>query len=895
VRYWESERLLSEEHVRLNARKNALDELHHAVDAAVAAEKRFDIDKLVVVRSQLSQTENILTRQQLLLNQLQNHEQQKLSIQEKLEQLQLEQKRDISKLKEIVETLQPAAQQAFRAARQQLQFIEAAVDAQVELLRNNLQSGQECPVCGSTEHPWRHHQPKLELTAVTAARTSVADLERQCQDISDQGIRLKAAIENRDVHFRERETELLRNQQDSERLTLEFPDHPEAVAIIRLPERVRMKSLSDRLKQVSAELQDVEMTEREHRAAQKAVESTQQQLTDSRQQLTLVEEQIRKQELQFQGIRDQNRVAEQTHAHALQTQERAAGQLEELLKLLPDLKETCVLDPADFRRRLTEGTQNYTRTEKRLSELLAAVQELEAGLAPLREASAQADRYAAESRNLRQTAADEYQLIRNERSGLLGGQSAAVKETEMQESLQKAQQSHQEATQRDQAAEKQLAAAVADLSSGTKAKDAADQALTAAVLALDSWCVRFSVNTGRTLNSEELRRFLMRDDAWMKAERASLDTVTSELRNAEGAFQVHEQQLSQHLTLQPENTDEAAVEAAITVLQQEVATAIQKADEMRAYIVSDDERRRNNLEAARQLEQLEQQADPWLRLNDLLGSADGAKFRMIAQRRTLDVLLVYANQQLEMLATRYRLERLPESLNLVVIDRDMGDEHRSVHSLSGGESFLVSLALALGLASLTSSRLRIESLFIDEGFGSLDPETLNTAMNALLHLEAQGRKVGVISHVTEMTDAIPVQIRIVKGRGGASRIIVPGMVADLPSEPPDNAADRLADRAQTNAPRRPQKSTRKMPSDGRPVHPAVTPPPFNQSAVDATAGGILSILIRELSLGRTKVSSRMLRDELGCPPDVFKAAQAQLGDRICTEGRSLKLQLPSDS
>ena len=104
----------------------------------------------------------------------------------------------------------------------------------------------------------------------------------------------------------------------------------------------------------------------------------------------------------------------------------------------------------------------------------------------------------------------------------------------------------------------------------------------------------------------------------------------------------------------------------------------------------------------------------------------------------------------------------------------MGAERGGVPSLSGGESFLVSLALALGLASLTSSRVRIESLFIDEGFGSLDQETLNTAMGALMHLEAQGRKVGVISHVTEMADAIPVQIRLVRGRGGASRLVVPG-------------------------------------------------------------------------------------------------------------------------
>jgi exonuclease SbcC len=109
---------------------------------------------------------------------------------------------------------------------------------------------------------------------------------------------------------------------------------------------------------------------------------------------------------------------------------------------------------------------------------------------------------------------------------------------------------------------------------------------------------------------------------------------------------------------------------------------------------------------------------------------------------------------------------------LLVIDREMDGQQRSVHSLSGGESFLVSLGLALGLASITSNKLAIESLFIDEGFGSLDSDTLRTALNALGHLEDQGRKVGVISHVRELVDAIPVQVRVVRGPGGASRIVI---------------------------------------------------------------------------------------------------------------------------
>jgi exonuclease SbcC len=163
-------------------------------------------------------------------------------------------------------------------------------------------------------------------------------------------------------------------------------------------------------------------------------------------------------------------------------------------------------------------------------------------------------------------------------------------------------------------------------------------------------------------------------------------------------------------------------------------------------------------------------------MNELIGSADGKKFRNYAQQFTLDVLLGYANSHLGQLAKRYRLERVAAasgpSLGLLVRDQDMGGEIRSVNSLSGGESFLVSLALALGLASLSSNRVRVESLFIDEGFGSLDSETLRVAMDALDGLQSMGRKVGVISHVQEMTERIATKILVQPAGGGTSSVTV---------------------------------------------------------------------------------------------------------------------------
>ncbi len=164
----------------------------------------------------------------------------------------------------------------------------------------------------------------------------------------------------------------------------------------------------------------------------------------------------------------------------------------------------------------------------------------------------------------------------------------------------------------------------------------------------------------------------------------------------------------------------------------------------------------------------------WAKLNELLGSADGAKFKRIAQSYTLNLLLKHTNKHLSYLSRRYKLRQIPDTLGLQIIDGDMCDEVRTVYSLSGGESFLISLALALGLSSLSSNNLKVESLFIDEGFGSLDAETLRAAMEALEMLQMQGRKIGVISHVQEMSERISVQIQLTKSTNGKSVMNVIG-------------------------------------------------------------------------------------------------------------------------
>ncbi|MFT6264898.1 MAG: exonuclease SbcC [Oleiphilaceae bacterium] len=168
----------------------------------------------------------------------------------------------------------------------------------------------------------------------------------------------------------------------------------------------------------------------------------------------------------------------------------------------------------------------------------------------------------------------------------------------------------------------------------------------------------------------------------------------------------------------------------------------------------------------------QEQYDDWSYLNSLIGSADGKRFRVFAQGLTLDYLIHLANQQLAQLHARYQLTRKPgEALELEVIDTWQADSMRDTKTLSGGESFLVSLALALALSDLVSHKTRIDSLFLDEGFGTLDRETLDIALDALDNLNASGKMIGVISHIDALKERISVQIDIKKMSGlGVSQL-----------------------------------------------------------------------------------------------------------------------------
>ena len=292
---------------------------------------------------------------------------------------------------------------------------------------------------------------------------------------------------------------------------------------------------------------------------------------------------------------------------------------------------------------------------------------------------------------------------------------------------------------------------------------------------IETWIATYNTQNERSINEEQAIGLLHYSYDQIHAERNALKVIADAVTKTLSVLGERKKLLNQHEERKASERDLEAVNNLYVIVKEECEAITKLRNDIAFKLQQDIENKEKVGHLLVAVEAQEVIFENWSKLNDLIGSADGKKFRQIAQEYTLDVLLSYANIHLELLTKRYVIQRISGSLALQVLDRDMGDEIRTVFSLSGGESFLVSLALALGLASLSSNRMKVESLFIDEGFGSLDPVTLNIAMDALEQLHNQGRKVGVISHVQEMTERITTQIKVRKLANGKSKISVAGL------------------------------------------------------------------------------------------------------------------------
>jgi len=646
-----------------------------------------------------------------------------------------------------------AAEQALKVTLALLERQRLARSENVEALRAALIPGEPCPVCGSDEHPWQQTDALVasldrhDDSEAARAQQALQEQDQRLQELRDRHVALSTQLRQTQQRQGEVEVQL---QALAPRL-LALPAHSR---LLEQPEAERSQWLEAQLTTLKDQIANTSQRQQQLLALQQRSETLQQAWQAAREACVEATQQLARQRDAL--ARDHQQLDEelQTFAELLPTEQlqrwrenpaqtfmqldtsiaTRLQQLQAQTELAEELRQ-CE------QRRSDEQLQQRHRQEKqescsaRLTEreklLLACQQALRTSLGEQTSASAWQQQLDATIQAARQTQAEIDRQLNESRVGLTRLHSE-----------------QQNCRQRQAELEQERDALNAELGAWRAAHPALDDTILAQLLQMDD-ALLAEARQRLQQNAETLTRCRERLDGCLN--RLNLHKQQqSEAPDAEQLQQRHAEQL------------------------QQCEQADQRCAETRAQLIDDDKRRSQSQALLAQIDAARAEHQRWGRIAALIGSSDGGAFRKIAQAYNLDLLVQHANVQLRQLARRYRLKRGGSPLGLLVMDTEMGDELRSVHSLSGGETFLVSLALALGLASMASSKLRIESLFIDEGFGSLDPESLQIAMDALDSLQAQGRKVAVISHVAEMHERIPVQIQVQRQGNGQSGLKIVG-------------------------------------------------------------------------------------------------------------------------
>ena len=643
------------------------------------------------------------------------------------------------------------AEQTLTVTKHLLERQRQARSASVEELRAQLQDDQPCPVCGSHEHPY--HQPEALLHSLgrhdeneeASAQKTVDTLKEKLNELRGEVGGL-IAQQKEFLHQQEQ----LANQQQG--LTPSLEAHPLSASLFNQDVAKRSSWLTQQLSQLTERT-----TQDEQR--QSALLNLQQNAGRLQQQLQIAQDasqQARQLMLDQQRelSNDRERLEEELHAFAsllpAETLEGLRSEPAATFMLLDQQVSQRLEQLGQQRDELVEQQERQQAIEKEHTHQQHRLAQLETLNQQVSELAAQ-------------------QQAAQETLGTLLGVHASAEQWQQQleQAVVQSRQSETDANQQLQVLHNELIQLAADL----KAQQERAQALHAEQQALDTRLAEWRAQHPE-LDDTGLTRLLAFDDAQVNALRQHLQASEKAVEQAKVLLLEREQRLAEHQALHNGNLDAEQLDSTLAALNQQLAEGEKQVAELRARQSEDQRRQEANAALALTTANAYEEWQRWARLESLIGSASGDKFRKLAQAYNLDLLVHHANVQLRQLVRRYRLKRGGSMLGLLVMDTEMGDELRSVHSLSGGETFLVSLALALGLASMASSTLKIESLFIDEGFGSLDPESLQLAMDALDGLQAQGRKVAVISHVQEMHERIPVQIQVMRQGNGLSTLEV---------------------------------------------------------------------------------------------------------------------------
>lgn len=594
-----------------------------------------------------------------------------------------------------------------------------------EIHRANLTEGKPCPLCGSTTHPYHtdNRQFVEATTELSQLLKAKEDLLKQQQkeekNLSGERKQNDGEVQTLQKQQEKLSGEIASYEEEWKALIAQYPKIPKAEAELKslLPiYENKAKDASSKLSLFNKIQKEIErLTQLKDKAVkdEAAYESKASTIQNKAQESTSIcATKLAEQKVLTTNLISQQKSKKKAYEKALQTWNSAKKEMEEWQEKYKQILNGEEPDAAE--QRLTAAKDETTKTADNQNE---NINKLKAELA--------------NSKGSHQTMLSQNKTMK---------ENLQAKEKELDHWIEE---------YNKQLEEKSIEGKVSE-EADSKEKDIEERSF-----------------ESRFIDRNIIGEMLHSAEDW-NAIRREKDEKEKAVASTTALYQSAEKAHQQHLEHQPVQSRDA-----LLAIQQEYQERSQRNE-----LIAAKARMQNHQEALKQLGDkaealnlVTQEKDDWTAITDAIG-ADGKTLRKIAQCYTLSFLIAHANQEIRKFNSRYELQQVKHSLGIRVIDHDRADDIRDTTSLSGGETFIVSLGLALGLSALSSRNISFENLFIDEGFGTLDPDTLATVIDSLAMLQSsQGKKVGVISHTDTMSERITTQIRIIKnGNSGSSHI-----------------------------------------------------------------------------------------------------------------------------
>ncbi len=762
----ETLRLLSErmeqEHGRLEGQQNEhLARLSKLLEGRSATEWHQQKEELTRLCARISDMQDKVRRHGVLLSQAEQLETSLLKLRQELEQEQAAAEAEQARLDESERLRQELAENISLLER--IRSYEEA--------RLHLREGEACPLCGAVHHPFAQgsvpavDEKKLQLDACEAkVRQISASLTQRRAAI--------AALERDSVHGR---SSLKARQEEALALAADIMEGVAALPLmspsLSFEDENAREALLAALAQAFTDAEKtltkadaiIRQADGEQKTAEKLrllLEQAREQAVQSRQQLHSSEQEHAVLQAELRGLALEQDAAMACHETTFSEQRLALAGLGCTVQALSDMPEAL--------RSLGERRDRFQRAQEELARLTSDCADLDRLILIDRQELKNAERQLQDAMQERSELSQTLLILQEKRTALFGEKDCDREEVETASHLREAE-AHcmSSLASRDEARQKHAdtAARLAALEKKTGEREEQLAADSSALLSRLEEAGFSGIDVCmQACLSEEQRKVLEAQEQELIEKQASLNA-----RLKDCARKLEE------LDDLPSISEEDIL-SGIETARSRKAALMEELGARKEKLDSNESRKKAADEALEARARQEKIYRRWADLNELIGSADGKKFRNYAQELTFRILIGHANRQLRTMTDRYQLVQDPkEALALAVIDRYQADAVRTSRNLSGGESFLVSLSLALGLARMASRTVRVDSVFLDEGFGTLDEDALNTALDMLSSLRQQGKIIGVISHVQAIRERIGTRLIIEPEGSGRSRIVGPGV------------------------------------------------------------------------------------------------------------------------